>query len=54
MRAHRAGLRIVEEPIRFGLRMAGTSKLTSGVVWEGARLLVDLRRDPWSPGAPAA
>ena len=53
MRAHRAGLRIVEEPIRFGVRMAGTSKLTSGVVWEGARLLVDLRRDPWSAGAPA-
>jgi dolichol-phosphate mannosyltransferase len=54
MRAQRAGLRIVEAPIRFGVRTAGESKLSSGVVWEGARLLVDLRRDPWSPGGPPA
>jgi dolichol-phosphate mannosyltransferase len=53
MRAHRAGLRIVEEPIRFGVRTAGTSKLSGDVVWEGARLLVELRRDPWSPRQPA-
>ena len=46
MRAHRAGLRIVEEPIRFGVRTAAyrTSKLSGDVVWEGARLLVELRR----------
>ena len=52
MRAHRAGLRIIEEPISFGVRMQGESKLSSGVVVEGAKLLVTLRRDPWSPERP--
>ena len=50
MRAHRAGLRrIIEEPITFGVRLLGESKLSGDVVVEGARLLVKLRRDPWSP-----
>jgi hypothetical protein len=49
MRAHRAGLSIIEEPITFGVRLLGESKLSSDVVVEGARLLVKLRRDPWSP-----
>ena len=53
MRAHRAGLKIIEEPISFGVRAHGESKLTGGVVVEGARLLVTLRRDPWSPDHPA-
>ncbi len=53
MRAHRAGLRIIEEPISFGVRTQGESKLSSGVVVEGAKLLVTLRRDPWSPERPA-
>ena len=54
MRAHRAGLHIIEEPISFGVRMHGESKLSSDVVVEGARLLVTLRRDPWSPYCPGA
>ena len=49
MRAHRAGLNIIEEPITFGVRLLGESKLSGDVVVEGARLLVKLRRDPWSP-----
>ena len=49
MRAHRAGLSIIEEPITFGVRLLGESKLSGDVVVEGARLLVKLRRDPWSP-----
>jgi glycosyltransferase involved in cell wall biosynthesis len=52
MRAHRAGLSIIEEPISFGVRMQGESKLSSDVVVEGAKLLVTLRRDPWSPTTP--
>lgn len=54
MRAHRAGLKILEVPIAFGVRTQGESKLSGGVVVEGARLLVRLRRDPWSPEDPGS
>ena len=46
MRAHRAGLSIIEEPISFGVRMLGESKLSGDVVVEGARLLVNAAARP--------
>jgi dolichol-phosphate mannosyltransferase len=53
LRAERAGLRIVEEAFAFGAREHGTSKLSARVGIEGARVLLDLRRDPWRPALSA-
>jgi len=47
LRAHRAGLRVVETPFLFGARTTGRSKLDPAVAIEGARLLHDLRHDGW-------
>jgi dolichol-phosphate mannosyltransferase len=43
-RAVRAGLRVVEVPIVFRNRAAGSSKMSAGIALEAARLVLRLRR----------
>jgi dolichol-phosphate mannosyltransferase len=45
-RAHRAGLKIVELPITFDERRAGKSKMSSGIVFEAALRVFQMRRTP--------
>jgi dolichol-phosphate mannosyltransferase len=56
-RAERAGLRIAEHPIVFTDRTAGTSKMTTDVALEAARLLLTWRLDElrrgWGRRSPA-
>jgi len=56
LRAHRAGLTVVEVPFTFRERVAGVSKLGASVALEGVRTVARLRRDPWRPAnaVPAA
>ncbi|MGX6449889.1 polyprenol monophosphomannose synthase, partial [Patulibacter sp. S7RM1-6] len=53
-RAVRAGFRVVEVPIVFRDRTAGTSKMRARIAIEAARLVPALRRSRWRPTAGPA
>jgi dolichol-phosphate mannosyltransferase len=53
-RAHRAGLRIQEVPYVFRDRTAGRSKMRPQIAFEGARILLELRRDAWEASSEYA
>ncbi|HYX85131.1 MAG TPA: polyprenol monophosphomannose synthase [Gaiellales bacterium] len=50
-RAHIAGVRIAQVPFVFVERLVGESKMSPAIAREGARILLQLRRDDWRPPA---
>ena len=50
---HALGFQVVEVPIRFTDRTAGTSKMSSGIVFEAARVVWQLRGAPAPVARPA-